>query len=589
MNREVYQHLLQTYGRHPGQWVGFVAEVIRTLIVRVYVVVIMARVTASLASGDLETAKQQTLYYFLAYVGGSVIGTGGELLSTHVENRQYGLLMMAFYEKLIGKDLAFYRDNQTGYLASLFRQYLDSAMLLIRFFRGEALGVFISLTVPPFVLCLASPRVGVIAIGVVIIQFLYVGWSSARANHYRKKSHEIYRRITGEVSDVITNIIAFKAGGMEDRARANMADLMRQETSAFDARRRATTLLDLPRNIMTAGGVAASLYLIIDQASGLTPEALGLIILTLTYMFQIVRNVAALPELIIHHDDYVTKMYPTLRYLGDECETIRDPLHPKPFRLTHGRIDIQHVYFSYPSHSQKNISIPVFQDLSLTIQGGEQIGIVGLSGAGKSTLASLLLRFDEIQAGAITIDGVDIRDVKQSDLRRAIAYVPQEPLLFHRTIKENIAYAENQENLSEMIRAAKAAHAHEFIETLPDGYGTIVGERGIKLSGGQKQRIAIARAILKKAPIMIFDEATSALDSESEQIIQRALPEIIGTHTAIVVAHRLSTIAGLHRILVMHEGKVVESGSHEELLGLQGRYYTLWQKQTSEFASSIVK
>ncbi|MGB5018210.1 MAG: ATP-binding cassette domain-containing protein, partial [Candidatus Moraniibacteriota bacterium] len=164
--------------------------------------------------------------------------------------------------------------------------------------------------------------------------------------------------------------------------------------------------------------------------------------------------------------------------------------------------------------------------------------------------------------------------------------VPQEPLLFHRTIRENIAYYDTLKSDEEIIRASKAAHAHEFIEKLPDGYDTIVGERGIKLSGGQKQRVAIARAILKKAPIMIFDEATSALDSESEQIIRRALPEIIGNQTAIIVAHRLSTVAGLHRIIVMHDGKIIESGNHTELLELKGRYYSLWQKQTSEFATS---
>jgi len=158
-------------------------------------------------------------------------------------------------------------------------------------------------------------------------------------------------------------------------------------------------------------------------------------------------------------------------------------------------------------------------------------------------------------------------------------------LLFHRSIRENIAYYNNDISDEEVALAAKAAHAHEFIEKLPEGYNTTVGERGVKLSGGQKQRVAIARAILKKAPIMIFDEATSALDSESEQIIQRALPEIIGKQTAIVVAHRLSTVAGLDRIIVMHDGKVVEMGSHEELLDLKGRYYSLWQKQTSEFVS----
>jgi ATP-binding cassette subfamily B protein len=205
---------------------------------------------------------------------------------------------------------------------------------------------------------------------------------------------------------------------------------------------------------------------------------------------------------------------------------------------------------------------------------------VGLSGAGKSTLASLLMRFDDVDSGSIKIDGVDIRDVAQDDLRRNIAFVPQEPLLFHRTIRENIMYFNPSASEEKMIEAAKAAHAYEFISELPKGYDTLVGERGIKLSGGQKQRVVIARSILKNAPIMIFDEATSALDSESEKIIQAALPKIIGKHTAIVIAHRLSTVASLDRIIVMERGKIIEEGTHQQLLAQKGRYYSLWQKQT---------
>ncbi|MFA7286724.1 MAG: ABC transporter ATP-binding protein [Patescibacteria group bacterium] len=585
MNKEVYKFILRTYGRNPGQWVGFVAEIFHTLVVRVYVVIAMAQVTTSLAAGDTNAAKRYILYYFLAHVAGSLVGTFGELLSLHTENKEYHRLAMTFYEKLMGKDVAFYRDNQTGYLASIFRQHLDSAVLLLRFSRGEALGTLISLIIPPIVLIAASPGVGLIATAIVIIQFVYVLWSSSKAQQYRQLFHEIYRKVTGEVSDVITNIIAFKAGGVEDRARDKISDLMTQETEAFDLRRRTTTLLNLPRSIVTACGITGAVYFIIANASGVNPTSLGLMVLTLTYMFQIVRNVNALPELITQHDDLITKMYPTLKYLGTDYEQIRDTLKPKKLAIKQGEIAIEDVSFSYPSNSHKGTTIPVFVNLTINIKGGEQIGVVGLSGAGKSTLANLLLRFDEIDDGSIKIDGTDIRDVKQSELRRNIAYVPQEPLLFHRTIGENIAYYNNHESDEEIIRAAKAAHAHEFIEKLPDGYDTVVGERGIKLSGGQKQRVAIARAILKKAPIMIFDEATSALDSESEQIIQRALPEIIGKQTAIVVAHRLSTIAGLHRIIVMHEGTVVESGSHEELLAMKGRYYSLWQKQTSEFAT----
>jgi ATP-binding cassette subfamily B protein len=304
-------------------------------------------------------------------------------------------------------------------------------------------------------------------------------------------------------------------------------------------------------------------------------------------MFQIVRNVGSLPELITRHDDLVTKLYPTLKYLGHEYAQVQDPSKPKTLRVEHGAIDIERIRFGYVLAHQQRAHVPIFRDFSLHIRGGEHVGIVGLSGVGKSTLANLLLRFDDVDGGSIKIDGMDIRDVRQSELRRHIAYVPQEPLLFHRTIRENITYCCDHADDAEVIHAAKVAHAHEFIDKLPDGYDTVVGERGMKLSGGQKQRIVIARAILKKAPIMLFDEATSALDSESEQIIQRALPRIIEKQTAIVIAHRLSTVAGLDRILVMHEGKIVESGTHTELLVQNGRYASLWEKQTSEFVNRV--
>jgi ATP-binding cassette, subfamily B, bacterial len=583
MNKEVYKYLLHTYGRNINQWIGFVAEIIRVLVFRVYIVILMAQVTTNIASGNLDASKYYTLYFLLAYIVGSIVGTAGEIISIHSENRQYGRLMAAFYDKLIGKDLSFYRNHQTGYLTGIYRQHLDSAMHLVRFFRGEALGTFISLVIPPLVLFFASKGIGLIAFLVVIVQFIYVMWSSAKVQRYRKISHEIYRKITGEVSDVITNIVAFKAGGVIDQARNNMADLIHQETAAFDYRRRLTALLDLPRSIITGCGIAAAVYLIITTSSGLNPSSLGLMVLTLTYMFQTVRNVGALPDLVAQHDDQITKIHPTLRYLSTEYEDVRDPAHPLPLNIRGGRIDIDAISFSY--HSHKGTRIPVFSNLTINIPGGEHVGIVGLSGAGKSTLANLLLRFDELDRGSIKIDGIDIRNVRQDELRRNIAYVPQEPLLFHRTVKENIAYYNGSQDEFDIIQAAKAAHAHEFIEKLPHKYDTIVGERGIKLSGGQKQRIAIARAVLKKAPIMIFDEATSALDSESEQIIQRALPQIIGNQTAIVVAHRLSTVAGLDRIIVMHEGEIIESGTHEELLAHKGQYYSLWQKQTSEFAT----
>ncbi|MBP6005951.1 ABC transporter ATP-binding protein, partial [Candidatus Saccharibacteria bacterium] len=184
----------------------------------VYVVIVMAQVASSIASGDIEAAKRYTLIYLATYVIEAIIGTLGELLSIKTENEQYGRLMVSYHKKLIGKDMSFYRDNQTGYLASVFRQYLDAAMLLIRFWRGEALGAIMSLTVPAVVLLIASPRIGLVAMLVILVQIVYIVWSSSKANKYRQMSHEVYRKVTGEVSDQITNIVAFKSGGVEREA-----------------------------------------------------------------------------------------------------------------------------------------------------------------------------------------------------------------------------------------------------------------------------------------------------------------------------------------------------------------------------------
>ena len=247
--------------------------------------------------------------------------------------------------------------------------------------------------------------------------------------------------------------------------------------------------------------------------------------------------------------------------------------------MKHGEISFNQVGFKYHSQSSG------VQDLSLAIRGGEKVALVGPSGAGKSTLTKLLFRFYDVTHGSITIDGQDIRDITQGSLRQAISLVPQEPVLFHRTILENIRYGRPDATEKDVINAAKKARCHEFISRLPDGYHTFVGERGIKLSGGERQRVAIARAILKNAPILVLDEATSSLDSESEALIQQALTELMEGKTTIVIAHRLSTVMQMDRILVLEGGKVVDEGTHADLIDRDGLYQSLWNIQAGGFTA----
>jgi ATP-binding cassette, subfamily B, bacterial len=246
-----------------------------------------------------------------------------------------------------------------------------------------------------------------------------------------------------------------------------------------------------------------------------------------------------------------------------------------------GEIELENVTFAYPDRQT------TVKQLSLKIPAGQTIAIVGATGSGKSTLVKLLLRLYEIQSGRITLDGIDIQDLHLADLRKSIGLVSQDVFLFHGTVRENIAYGSPDADLPAVIAAAKIAEADEFIAHLPDGYDTIVGERGQKLSGGQRQRIAIARAVLKNPPILVLDEATSAVDNETEAAIQRSLDRITLDRTTIAIAHRLSTIRNAHRIYVMEQGQLVEAGTHAELLAEQGIYAGLWNIQQNAKLSSI--
>jgi ATP-binding cassette subfamily B protein len=249
---------------------------------------------------------------------------------------------------------------------------------------------------------------------------------------------------------------------------------------------------------------------------------------------------------------------------------VRDAPAAAPFIHGSGEIAFQDVTFRY-----KSVEKPLYSGFSLTVRPGERIALVGPTGSGKSTFVKLLQRLYDIQGGRILIDGQDIATVKQGELRRAIAVVPQDPALFHRSIAENIGYSRPGATLDEIVLAAKRARAHDFIVTLPKGYDTLVGERGVKLSGGERQRVAIARAFLADAPILVLDEATSSLDVETEVKVQAATEELMAGRTTIVIAHRLSTIRGADRILVFDGGRIVEEGRHGELVARGGTYARL--------------
>jgi ATP-binding cassette, subfamily B, bacterial len=275
-------------------------------------------------------------------------------------------------------------------------------------------------------------------------------------------------------------------------------------------------------------------------------------------------------------DEYQRAMASVRRVMGilDTPMAIVQGDRALPLKTVQGNVQLEDITFAYNGRN------PVLKALSLQIPAGKTIGIVGATGSGKSTLVKLLLRFYDVQNGRIAIDGIDIRELNLSDLRQCIGWVSQDVFLFHGTVADNIRYGSFEATPAQIIHAAKLAEAHEFIEQFPQGYQTIVGERGQKLSGGQRQRLAIARAILKDPPILILDEATSAVDNETEAAIQKSLQVIAQNRTTIAIAHRLSTIRQADRIYVMAQGQFVESGTHTELLAKQGIYHHLWQVQS---------
>jgi len=255
---------------------------------------------------------------------------------------------------------------------------------------------------------------------------------------------------------------------------------------------------------------------------------------------------------------------------------VTDKDNAQQLKVKQGKIELKNVSFGYKNRS-------VLHGLTLTIKPGERVGIVGPSGSGKTTLVNLLMRFYDVKRGAILVDGVDIRDVKQQSLRENISFIPQDPAMFNRTIAENIAYGRPDASLTEIKRAARFASADKFIASTEKKYDTLVGDRGIKMSGGQRQRIAIARAFLKDAPILILDEATSALDSETEVAIQKSFEKLSHNRTTIAIAHRLSTLRNMDRIVVLDHGRIIESGTHKSLLRRGGEYARLWKMQSGGF------
>jgi ATP-binding cassette, subfamily B, bacterial len=483
-------------------------------------------------------------------------------------------LRLDAYRHLQNLELEYFEARSTGGLMAILNDDINQLERFLDFGANEVIQVLVTVLlvgagffwIAPSVAWMAMLPMPFILAGSIYFQKLL----APRYADVREKVSQLSSRLSNNLSGIVT-IKSFVTETYE-------VERLRQESEAYrQSNRRAIALsaafVPLIRMIILAGFTALLVYGGFAAIAG--QMSVG-VFSTLTVMIQ--RLLWPLTRLGETLDQYQRAMASTNRVMNlldtpAAIDTGHIPLTPQQHPSPYGDIWLKNVSFAYRDRD------PVIRNLSLHIPAGKTTAIVGSTGSGKSTLVKLLLRLYDIQSGSISLDGVELRDLVLGDLRRAIGWVNQDVFLFHGSVLENILYGSPTATLGDAIKAAQIAEAHDFIEQLPQGYDTIVGERGQKLSGGQRQRLAIARAILKDPPILILDEATSAVDNETEAAIQRSLARITKNRTTIAIAHRLSTIRDADQIYVMERGKLVEQGSHEDLLSLQGSYASLWRVQ----------
>ena len=541
---------------------------------------IVDRVQASPVSAD------QVLPVFGPYVLALlVVNAVGQTLSKLQDYSVYKLeingdyqLSRLCFDTLSNQSMTFHNSRFGGSLVSQTSRFVSGYSGLVDVVTYSLWPTLASIVLTVGILAPIAPLFVAILVVMLVLYVVIAYGMYRRILPLSAEASRAQNKLSGVLSDAVTNILAVKTYGREDYERGLFTTADREAMAAENVNMRAT----MRRGFTTSALITAIMFVVSIFVVG-GNAWFGISAGTLVMMFTYTYN------LTMRFNYFNSMMQRINRALGDAAEMTRvldeptlvaDDANAKPLAVTEGRIGFENLRFRYPDAPKDDY---VFEDLNLHIPAGQRVGLVGRSGSGKTTLTKLLLRLDDVQEGRVLVDGQDVSHCTQQSLRRQVAYVPQEALLFHRSIRENIAYGKPDATDEEIRRAAEEANALEFIERLPDGFDTMVGERGVKLSGGQRQRVAIARAILVDAPILVLDEATSALDSESEALVQGALENLMRGRTSIVVAHRLSTVASLDRIVVLAHGEVVEDGTHHELVERGGEYASLWNRQTGGF------
>lgn len=540
----------------------------------------MAEIVDAVSAGGATLQSLTPLVVALIVV--NVLGQACSKLQDYtcwkLENQATYELDTHCFDTLSNQSMTFHSNRYGGSLVSQTSKFVSAYSNLTDTMVYSVVPTLTSVVLTIVMLAAAVPLY-VIVLSVFLVAYAIVTYRLyKRILPINAQASAAQNRLSGELSDSVTNILTVKTYGREAYER-QVFDEANREARAADARGMLqSTITGTVTSSMIVVIMALAIVFIAGGNAWFGISA-GMLVMMFNYTYQLTMRFNMLSS-TMQRLNRAFGDAADMTHILDEPRLVADVKNAPDLLVTSGSIDFENLNFWY---EDAEASDKVFDEFSLHIPGGQRVGLVGRSGAGKTTLTKLLLRLSDIQEGRILVDGQDISRCAQQSLRHQIAYVPQEALLFHRTIRENIAYGKPGATEDEIVRAACEANAMEFIERLPGGLDTLVGERGIKLSGGQRQRVAIARAILADAPILVLDEATSALDSESEGLVQEALIHLMRGRTSIVVAHRLSTVASLDRIVVLADGRVAEDGTHSELLESDGEYAQLWGRQTGAF------
>jgi len=544
---------------------------------------VVAKLAGAFARGEISTTAACVPYigaFAAAHLAGEISWRLAIWFITRAEVRGLESLYVEAMDELLSKDLAFFHDNFAGSLTKRALGYARRFEDVFDVLSFNVLANVLPLGFAAAVLWLYSPLLVlalVLFLGVTLAIVLPLIRRRQGLVDVREAASNV---MAGHLADSIANAETVRAFARQhDEAemhRANVSDFGTKTMKSWDYQNLRIDTVTSPMSVL-ANTLGLGLALSLGRSNATNVEA---VFIAFSYYATATRVVWEFNQIYRNLESALTDAAQFTALLLDPPAVIDSPA-PEPFAPTDHGVVFSSVGFRYPSSEKR-----LFDGFSLDIPSGRRVGLVGRSGGGKTTLTRLLLRFGDVESGAITVGGQRIDCVRQSDLRRVIAYVPQDPSMFHRTIADNIRVGRPGASNEAVRDAARLAHAAEFIEALPLGYDTLVGERGVKLSGGQRQRVAIARAMLKDAPILVLDEATSSLDSESEALIQDALWNLMARRTALVIAHRLSTVRRMDELVVLDDGRVVERGPHEALLAANGIYASLWAHQSGGFLVS---